>query len=143
MRRMRALIMLGVAALIVVVGLVWLAGGFRGVIGERGDPVVDGWVIGVEECNETAGCQDYVDAATAQLGQRDAGHAAIVRTSVHSEGRYYDELGRSILWTRSGGCCLVVRFELADQSIRAIGAGYPGVSQTIMAFDYGPVITMR
>ncbi len=140
---MRALILFGLATLIVAVGLIWLAGGFRGVIGEAGDPVVDGWVVGVEECNEPAGCQEYVDAASAQLEKRDADHAAIVRTSVHSEGRYYDEFGRSILWTRSGGCCLVVRFELADQSIRAIGAGYPGVSQTIMAFDYGPVITMR
>lgn len=140
---MRALILFGLATLIVAVGLIWLAGGFRGVIGEAGDPVVDGWVVGVEECNEPAGCQEYVDAASAQLAKRDADHAAIVRTSVHSEGRYYDEFGRSILWTRSGGCCLVVRFELADQSIRAIGAGYPGVSQTIMAFDYGPVITMR
>jgi hypothetical protein len=85
---MRALILFGLATLIVAVGLIWLAGGFRGVIGEAGDPVVDGWVVGGEDQCGSAGCQEYVGAATAQLEKRDADHAAIVRTSVHSEGRY-------------------------------------------------------
>ncbi len=49
-----------------------------------------------------------------------------------------DADGNVILWTRSGACCSVARFELADGGVKAIGVGFPGVSTTPMAFDYGP-----
>lgn len=43
-----------------------------------------------------------------------------------------------ILNVRSGNCCSVVRFELADGSVRAIGVGFPGVSDIPIAINYGP-----
>jgi hypothetical protein len=46
--------------------------------------------------------------------------------------------GEQILVTRSGSCCVVARFELADGTVAAIGVGYPGVSKIPIAIDQGP-----
>ena len=103
------------------------------------DPIVDGWPIG-----DTAVCQpeDHCDAllneAIKGLARRDPGHADIVALALHDEGSLRDADGNTILITRSGQCCRVVRFELADGSVRAIGVGFPGVSDVPIAVDYGP-----
>ncbi len=49
-----------------------------------------------------------------------------------------DANGNQVLTNRSGSCCSVARFELADGSVKAIGVGYPGISKTPVAVDYGP-----
>lgn len=58
--------------------------------------------------------------------------------ALHNEGVTRDADGNTILHTRSGQCCRVVRFELADGSVRAIGVGFPGISDIPIAVDYGP-----
>jgi hypothetical protein len=104
-----------------------------------GDPVIDGWPVGPEaSCAQDQGCPVLLDTATIGLSRRDPGHPAIVAVTLHREGTLLDANGNQILMKRSGGCCSVARFELADGSVKAIGVGYPGISDTPMAFDYGP-----
>jgi hypothetical protein len=104
-----------------------------------GDPVVDGWAIGPERsCETTAKCPALLDTARVGLDRRDPGHPAVVSVTLHTEGATFAANGDRILHTRSGSCCSVARFELADGSVKAIGVGYPGVSQLPMAIDYGP-----
>jgi hypothetical protein len=102
-------------------------------------PVVDGWPIGSEfACASDLRCNALMPVATAGFDRRDPGHPQIVRASLHREGSIVDSQGNHMLMTRSGSCCSVAVFELADGSIRAIGVGYPGVSQTPVAVDDGP-----
>lgn len=104
-----------------------------------GDPVVDGWPIGRElSCDADARCPELLATANDALDQRDLGHAAVVKVTLHAEGTIMDANGSRILQTRSGGCCAVALFELADASVKAIGVGAVGVDPTIRAFDYGP-----
>jgi hypothetical protein len=104
-----------------------------------GDPVVDGWAIGPEQwCATTTNCPALLDTARAGLDRRDPRHADVLRVTLHDEGATFEADGDQILHTRSGSCCSVARFELADGSIRAIGVGYPGISQEPIAVDYGP-----
>jgi hypothetical protein len=104
-----------------------------------GDPVVDGWPIGPQrDCERHDDCHALLVLATAALDRRDPGHAAIVNVTLHNEGAIVDASGNTILMTRSGACCSVARFELADGTVRAIGVGYPGVSKEPIALDYGP-----
>jgi len=102
------------------------------------DPMVDGWPIGPQtnDCGEDP-CSRLVDAATAGFDRLHPGHAVIVRASLHEEGRVVDASGAQVLVMRSG-IAWVVRFELADGSVRAIGVGYPGVSRVPQAFADGP-----
>ena len=103
------------------------------------DPVVDGWPIGPEQaCNADPRCPILLDTARIGLDRRDPGHPLVIRVSLHTEGVTLDANGKQILTKRSGGCCSVARFELADGSVRAIGVGYPGISETPMAIDFGP-----
>ena len=103
------------------------------------DPVIDGWPVGrVMDCNRDATCADLAAAATAGLARRDPGHPAIVTLTLHDEGRVVNEDGEQVLFTRSGSCCSVARFALADGTVRAIGIGYPGISREPSAIDYGP-----
>jgi hypothetical protein len=129
---------LDVLAVMAIVAVALTVGGLgRSIAGlsrPPADPVIDGWVVGDELPHDSA----YVDPATDLLAELHPEHAPVARASLHSEGIYYDKDGRQILWTRSGDCCLVVLFELADGSKRAIGAGKPGVSPTVMAFEIGP-----
>ena len=138
--RLRALTLLAIAGVVALGLFAFDVGGvgrtFLGTLSRPpSDPVIDGWVVGAARPNETA----YVDAATELLASTSPGHAAIVRVSLHNEGVYYDEDGQQILWTRSGSCCLVVLFELADGSKRAVGVGLPGVARTLTAFESGPM----
>jgi hypothetical protein len=106
--------------------------------GPTADPVVDGWPVGDAFTCSNPECEALLPVAQAQLDTRDPGHAPVVHATLHHEGVYADASGHLILSVRSGGCCQVARFELADGTIRAIGVGYPGISQEPMAFDYGP-----
>ena len=137
--RFRALALLAVTGVVVASLLAFDVGGVGSALGVQSrppaDPVIDGWVVGVERPDEPA----RIDVATELLANRYPGHAAVVRASVHDEGIYYDKPGQRVLWTRSGSCCEVVLFELADGSKRAVGTGSPGISQTVMAFETGPV----
>ena len=134
--RLRAVTVLAIAG-VVAVGLFAFDVGVveRALTRPPADPVIDGWVVGAARPDEDA----YIDAATKLLASISPGHADIVQASLHNEGVYYDGDGHQILWTRSGSCCLVVLFELADGSKRAVGAGLPGISQTLTAFETGPV----
>ena len=101
--------------------------------------MIDGWPIGSESsCIASERCPELLATARTGLDDRDPGHAAVVKVELHTEGVTVDADGNVILTTRSGGCCSVARFELADGSVKAIGVGFPGVSTTPMAFDYGP-----
>jgi len=104
------------------------------------DPIVDGWPIGAEQsCSpDDARCTALMPAALSFFEQHNRQHQTVVRATLHREGSLVDAQGTHILMTRSGACCSVALLELADGSIRAIGVGYPGVSQTPMAFDIGP-----
>ena len=104
-----------------------------------GDPVVDTWPVGPEvACTPDRHCPALLATATIGFDRRDPGHPAVVGAVLHEEGTMVNAKGERILITRSGGCCVVARFELADGSVAAIGVGYPGVSTIPMAFDEGP-----
>jgi hypothetical protein len=105
---------------------------------DASDPVVDGWPIGPEGFCTTMKCRALLDTAQIGFDRRDPEHPAVVRVVLHDEGMVVDEHGNRMLVMRSGSCCSVARFELADGSVRAIGVGYPGVSRTPVAVDYGP-----
>jgi hypothetical protein len=101
------------------------------------DPIVDGWPIGAPDtCQPGEPCVELLELAARQLGRRDPDHAAVVRVDWHRWGRIVDDDGR-VLIGRSGRWH-VARFELADGSVRAIGVGFPGISDIPVAVDYGP-----
>ena len=81
---------------------------------------------------------DFLALARAGLDARDPGHPAVVTSTLHVEGATVDANGNRIIYGRSGALYAVVRFELADGSIRAIGVGAAGPDPTVRAFDYGP-----
>jgi hypothetical protein len=104
-----------------------------------GDPVVDTWPVGPEvACTPDRHCPALLATARIGFDHRDPAHPAVVRVVLHEEGTTVNARGERILVTRSGSCCVVARFELADGSVAAIGVGYPGVSKIPMAFDEGP-----
>jgi hypothetical protein len=113
-----------------------LATACAGAVDER---VVDGWPIGPAlPCAASQRCPELAEAATNGLARRDPGHAAIVSLTLHAEGAVVDASGRRVLQVRSGACCDVALFKLADGNLAAIGVGYPGISETPVAIDYGP-----
>lgn len=104
----------------------------------RSDPVVDGWPIGHEvACTPEARCGELIAIATAALDLRDRVHPAVVRAALHADGKTFDAKGNQLLYSSSGRSYGVVRFELADGSVRAIGLGAAGADPTIRAFDHG------
>jgi hypothetical protein len=104
----------------------------------HGDPVVDGWPIGREvACSEEARCMDFLATARAELDLRDPGHPAVVTSTLHKEGVTVDADGNQAIYARSGALYVVVRFELADGSVKAIGIGAAGPDPTVRAFDHG------
>lgn len=101
----------------------------------KGDPVIDQWPVGrAMACGTDTKCLDLVPAARVGLDQRNPGHAPITSVTIHEEGVGAD----GIMTKRSGGCCAVAVFQLADGSVRAIGVGYIGVSTAPGTVDYGP-----
>jgi hypothetical protein len=102
------------------------------------DPVVDGWPIGPPADCATTPCQAWLAVAQARLAVRDPGHAEIVKATLHTEGTLVAPDGGLQVFARSGGCCAVAVFELADGTVEALGVGTPGISQTIEAIDFGP-----
>ena len=101
------------------------------------DPVVDTWPIGPEvPCDEANHCAEMTSAGLAGFDARDPGHAPVVSASLHAEGALVDAQGRRILLTRSGGPFGVLVVVLGDGTTHAIGVGYPGISQTPMAFPW-------
>jgi hypothetical protein len=106
---------------------------------QAGDPVIDGWPVGAAlPCTPEQKCQELLAAASAGLDRRNPGHADVVEGTLHAEGRTVNASGETILITRSGSCCSVALFTLTDGTVRAIGVGYPGISTTPMAIDFGP-----
>ena len=105
-----------------------------------GDRVVDGWPIGAPlECEDAARCQALTTVAGEGLDQHYPQHAEIVGFGLYSEGMRVDpETGNAILVNRSGSCCDVALFRLADGTEHALGVGFPGISTTPMAFPEGP-----
>ena len=104
-----------------------------------GDPVVDTWPVGPElDCAADGRCPALLATASIGFDLRNPGHPAVVRVVLHREGTTVNVKGERILVTRSGSCCVVARFELADGSVAAIGVGFPGVSKIPMAVDQGP-----
>jgi hypothetical protein len=107
------------------------------------DPVVDTWPIGPElPCDEANGCAELTRAGLAGFDARDPGHAPVVATSLHGEGALVDAQGRRVLFERSGGAFGVLVVLLGDGTTHAIGVGYPGISQTAMAFPWEVTIPM-
>jgi hypothetical protein len=104
-----------------------------------GDPVIDTWPVGPElVCTPDRQCPALIATARTGFDRRDPGHPAVIRVVLHREGTTVNAKGEHILVTRSGSCCVVARFELADGSVAAIGVGFPGVSTLPIAFDQGP-----
>jgi hypothetical protein len=102
------------------------------------DPVVDGWPIGPESDCAVSPCAAWLAVAQARLAERDPGHAEIVKATLHTEGVTVGPDGQLQVTTRSGGCCAVARFELADGTVEAIGVGTPGIGEDIRTIDFGP-----
>ena len=104
-----------------------------------GDPVVDGWPVGPEiACSADPACPTLLATATIGFDRRNPGHPTVVNVTLHDEGATVDANGNLMITKRGGACCSVARFELTDGTVRAIGVGYPGISQTPMVVDYGP-----
>ncbi len=104
--------------------------------GAQGDPRIDTWPIGelTDDCGRES-CAAMIAAARSGLDRRDPGHPEVSRVEIHLLGTVVDAQGRTILFVTSGGPQRVAVFDLADGSRRAIGVGYPGVSQTLQVFD--------
>ena len=111
-----------------------------GLLREPADPVVDGWPVGIEvDCATRTDCGMLLRLARDRLDQRNPGHAAVTRVSLHAEGALVDATtGDRILHTRSGGSPMIVVFQLEDGTASAVGVGYPGISREPMVFDTGP-----
>ena len=103
-------------------------------------PVIDTWPVGEEYACDAgdARCQALIPTAIAGLDARNPGHAPVLSVSLHREGALLGPSGEQILMTRSGDCCSVAVLQLANGEIRAIGVGYPGVSDVPVAIPEGP-----
>lgn len=105
---------------------------------EDASPVIDTWPVGERlDCDDARTCDELVAVGLVGLTDRDPGHAPVVSARLHHEGVVVDpSTGHRILMIRSGGCCHVLVVELADGSTRAIGVGYPGISQEAVAIPW-------
>lgn len=102
------------------------------------DPVVDGWPIGESASCAPDRCDTMIRVATEALDAAYPDHAPVSATTIHREGTLSDGRGGVILTKRSGGCCTLVVFGLADGSTHAIGVGGAGIDPTIRAIVTGP-----
>ena len=106
------------------------------VIIKRGRGILIGLALGVAmvACGRLVS-DPMIDAAGARLDIRNRGHADVVTVTIHEIGRFVNAQGQVVLTTSSGGPPRVVVFELADGTRRAIGVGYPGISEDPVAMD--------
>jgi hypothetical protein len=111
-----------------------------GLLREPPDPVIDGWPVGARvDCTVRTDCEVLMGLARGRLDQRDPGHAAVARLTLHDEGTLTDPVtGSGILVTRSGGAPSIAVFELDDGTVTAIGVGYPGIAREPQVFPAGP-----
>jgi hypothetical protein len=101
------------------------------------DPVVDTWPVGRQlPCDEAHRCSELTIAGLGGLDSRDPGHPPVVSTSLHEEGRLRDAEGKPVSVGRSGGPFGVLVVILRDGSTHAIGVGYTGAGQTVVAFPW-------
>lgn len=114
-----------------------VVGAVLGGCGLQPSRVVDTWPVGDPlACVPEDRCPELVAAGLAGLAARD-GELAVVATWLHHEAARVDPVtGDQILSTRSGSCCDVLLVRLADGSERAIGVGFPGISQEPVVFDW-------
>jgi hypothetical protein len=118
-----------------IAGVAMFAAGLVGCATVQPGTLVDGWSVGEQKTCAVGDerCVALLPEASRGLDRREPGHAAIIAASLHEEGGYPGKDGQVILSIRSGGCCDVALFQLADGSVRAIGVGYPGISDVPMA----------
>jgi hypothetical protein len=92
--------------------------------------VIDGWTVGPNVPCDNQRCRDVLPVAAHLLDRRDPRHPGIVGMTVH-------ETWPARAWP---GVWIVV-FKLIDGSVRALPAGYPGISRKPTGWaDYGPDI---
>lgn len=106
------------------------------------DRIIDSWPVGEPvQCADARSCDELVNVGLAGLNARDPGHPPVVRARLHREGAISDpSTGQQILMIRSGGCCQVLVVQLTDGSTRAIGVGYPGISNVPVAIPWETVL---
>lgn len=104
--------------------------------GDHAGPVIDGWSIGKQFDCSGPECDELLAVAEDGLDALVAGHAAVVASTFHSEGLYMNDNGQL---TVSTNFATVVRFELADGTVRAIGVGRPKIGDgPAYALGFGP-----
>jgi hypothetical protein len=104
--------------------------------GDHAGPVIDGWSIGEEFDCSGPRCGELLSVAEQSLDALVPGHAAVTASTFHSEGLYMNDDGQL---TTSTSFATVVRFKLADGTIRAIGVGRPKVGDgPAYALGFGP-----
>lgn len=101
--------------------------------------VVDGWPIGEAASCADEDCEGVLRVAVQTLDVREPAHAAILAMTVHDLGVLLDEQGNQLLNVYSGGPPTVVRFELADGSVRAVGVKWV-VGDELIGMDWGPAL---
>ena len=79
-----------------------------------------------------------IEVATTRLASRDLFHAPVLETTLHEEGLYPNRDGELGPVVRSGGSPMIVLFQLADGTYRAIGVKYVLRDEIPSAFEYGP-----
>ena len=102
------------------------------------DPIIDTWPVGeAVDCAQTPSCDELTRVGLVGLNERDPGHAPVAEARLHREGAFLDPTsGDTILVVRSGGCCQVLVVRLMDGSTRAIGVGFPGISNKAVAIPW-------
>ena len=102
-----------------------------------GDPVIDTWPVGLPvDCALLVRGADLVEVVLAGLGVGDGHDDSVVSAVLHDEGTFLLPDGQQVLMTRSGGCCMVLVVTYDDGSTRAIGVGFPGISETAVAIPW-------
>lgn len=129
------MVMRAVAVVLAAAFFAGCASAPRGVVQTPTGPIIDGWHVGVETGGPgidgiPCGDDQIIQAAINALARRDPGHPEVVDASIHAE-RF--EPGGALY----GGEALVVVFQLADESLRAIGVRWILCSGTPDTINFG------